>query len=110
MKYGDSIGGIYQLDRADGTKEWYLCEGKITKITENSRGTKVYSKQFYPQDKDDIEINTDMAKAEGCIIVKEVCLLTDELREKFVKWIKWANANPGKEKSVWSEFQKNDNG
>ena len=97
MKVGDSIGGLYKKTLPDGKDVWTLSEGKITKIVQNSRGTKVHSKRFYPIDIEEIEDNTKMMQeAEGWILTREVVLLTPEIREKCDRWIKWANENPGK--------------
>lgn len=97
MKVGDCIGGLYKKTLQDGSEIWELLEGKITKIVQNSRGTKVYSKRFYPIDKEEIEDNTTlMADADGWILTREVVLLTPEIRSKCERWIQWANENPDK--------------
>lgn len=97
MKVGDSIGGIYKKTSADGKEYWELVEGKITKIVQNSRGTKVYSKRFYAIDLDKIEVNTEiMGKASGWILTREVMLLTPEIRNECERWVQWANENPDK--------------
>ena len=94
---GESIGALYKKDSPDGKKIWYLCEGKVTKIVQNSRGTKVHSKRFYPIDLEEIETNTELMKdADGYILTREVFLLTPEIREKCERWVKWANENPDK--------------
>jgi hypothetical protein len=97
LKVGDSIGGIYKRQKPDGKEEWYLSESKITRIVQNSRGTKVYSKRFFPIEIEEIEDSTKlMLDANGWIITREVVLLTPEIREKCNRWIKWANDNPDK--------------
>ena len=97
MKVGEYIGGLYKKTLQDGSEIWELLEGKITKIVQNSRGTKVYSKRFYPIDKDEIEDNTElMADADGWILTREVMLLTPEIRSKCERWVQWANENPDK--------------
>ena len=97
MKVGDSIGSIYKRQKPDGKEEWYLSESKITRIVQNSRGTKVYSKGFFPIEIEEIEDNTKlMQEAKGWINTREVVLLTPEIREKCNRWIKWANDNPDK--------------
>ncbi len=81
----------------DGREVWELHEGKITKIVQNSRGTKVHSKRFYPIDKEEIEDNTElMANADGWILTRGVVLLTPEIRSKCERWVQWANENPDK--------------
>lgn len=94
MKVGDSIGGLYQSTLPDGTKKWKLHEGKIIKIVQTNSGTKVHSKQFHPLFIEEIEDNTKiMEEANGYILVREVCLLTPEIRARCERWITWANAN-----------------
>jgi hypothetical protein len=97
MKVKDSIGGLYKRPTSDGKEEWFLSESKITRIVQNSRGTKVYSKGFFPIEIEEIEDNTKlMQEAKGWINTREVVLLTPEIREKCNRWIKWANDNPDK--------------
>jgi hypothetical protein len=97
LKVGDSVGGIYKTAK-NGIEQWYLCEDKINKIVENSKGRKYYVKsKFYPLDADDTDSNTEMQeKAEGYIITKEVFGLNDITRPKAENWIKWANENMDK--------------
>lgn len=97
IHYGDHIGCIYQS--YDG--RWYLREVSVTKIVENSKGCLVYSRGFRPLDKSDIEDNTNLASGiNGMIFKDDVVLLTDEIRERFINWVKWANDNPDVEKSA----------
>lgn len=97
LKVGDSVGGIYKGNK-DGVEQWYLCEDKINKIVENSKGRKYYTKsKFHPLDADNIDDNTEMQeKAEGYIITKEVFGLNETTRPKAEKWIPWANVNMDK--------------
>lgn len=96
IKVGDSIGGLYQKEK-DGKKFWELVEGKITKIVQNTRGTKVYSKKFYPLEIEEIISSTQiMEKANGWILTREVVWLKPDIREKCERWVEWANANPDK--------------
>lgn len=97
LKIGDSIGGIYKTDK-NGVEEWFLCEDKINKIVENSKGRKYYVKsKFYTLDADDVDNNTeDQEKAKGYIVVREVFGLNDITRPKAENWIKWANENMDK--------------
>lgn len=97
IKVGDYIGALYRKQAPDGKQIWYLCDARVTKIVQNSRGTKVYSKRFYPIDLEDIETNTElMAEADGWILTREVMLLTPDVRAKCEAWVKWANDNPDK--------------
>jgi hypothetical protein len=52
----------------------------------------VYSKRFTPLDYEEIVNNASiMRENPGIILVQEAFLLDDELREKVVKWVEWAN-------------------
>lgn len=59
----------------------------------SSRGDRVYSKMLiYPVDYEEIVDTANMMKGDGgLIIVQEPFLLDDELREKVVRWVEWAN-------------------
>lgn len=58
----------------------------------SSKSDRVYSKRFIPLDYDEIVDNANiMRKNQKIILVQEAFLLDDELREKAVKWVEWAN-------------------
>lgn len=59
----------------------------------SSRGDRVYSKLFtFPVDYEEIVSNANIMKNNSKIIlVREPFLLDDELREKCVRWVEWAN-------------------
>lgn len=59
----------------------------------SSKGDRVYSKIFScPIDYEDIVDNANMIKGDsGLILVGEPFLLDDELREKAIRWVEWAN-------------------
>lgn len=59
----------------------------------SSRGDRIYSKMLaFPVDYEDIVSTTDMIKGNsGLMIVCEPFLLDDELREKAIRWVEWAN-------------------
>lgn len=58
----------------------------------SSRGDRVYSKKFRPLDYEEIVSNAEMMKNHSSIIlVQEPFLLDDELREKVLRWVEWAN-------------------
>lgn len=64
----------------------------------SSKGDRVYSKLFYPLDYEEIVENANMMKGKsGLIMVDSPFLLDDELREKVVKWVEWANKADPKE-------------
>ena len=59
----------------------------------SSRGDRVYSKLLMsPVDYEEIVSNANIMKNNSKIIlVREPFLLDDELREKCVRWVEWAN-------------------
>ena len=65
----------------------------------SSRGDRVYSKMLaHPIDYEEIVDNANMMRNNGgLILVNEPFLLDDELREKAVRWVEWANNADPKE-------------
>lgn len=65
----------------------------------SSRGDRVYSKMLlHPVDYEEIVDNAEMMKKNPqLILVQEPFLLDDELREKIIKWVDWANKADPKE-------------
>lgn len=101
MKIGDYIGALYKKTKPDGKEVWELCESKITRIVQNTKGTRVYSKRFNALDIDEIQSNTEMMEeADNFILVREVVLLNEITRLKYERWVKWANENPDEVKSI----------
>lgn len=69
------------------------CTRKIT-----SKSDRIYSKMFCPLDYEEVDFNTKMLKGNSKIIlVDEPFFLDDELKEKVVKWVEWANHADPKE-------------
>lgn len=69
----------------------------------SSRSDKVYSKKFSPLDYSEIVLNTNIMKKSGIVLVQEPFLLDDELREKAIKWVVWANNADPKEYDPFTE-------
>lgn len=64
----------------------------------SSKGDRVYSKLLYPLDYEEIVDNANMMKENpGLIMVDSPFLLDDELREKAIRWVEWANKADPKE-------------
>lgn len=59
----------------------------------SSRGDRVYSKMLMcPVDYEEIVSNANLMKENPkLILIREPFLLDDELRERCVKWVEWAN-------------------
>lgn len=95
IKVGDSIGMIVKASR-DGKSFWKLHEGKVMSITTNTRGVRVKATGFYTLDDDaveDIEDSTSwMQENPALILVREMFVLTVELRERVERWIRENNA------------------
>ena len=80
------------------TERFEFREASFTRKI-NSRGDKVYSKMLvFPVDYEEIVDNAEMMSGDsGIIVVREPFLLNDELREKAIKWVEWANKVDPKE-------------
>lgn len=95
-KVGDSIGMINKKYNEENF-EWYLIEGKITGMRISKDGIKIESKKFRPLDYEDVMSNNDILMGgKNIMLVQEVLLLTDEVRQRVEPWIKWANENKDK--------------
>lgn len=74
------------------TEKFKFREATFTRRI-SSRGDRVYSKMLqFPIDYEEIIDNADiMKKNPSLILVQEPFLLDDELRDKVVRWVEWAN-------------------
>ena len=74
------------------TKKFEFKEATFTRRI-SSRGDRVYSKMLaYPVDYEEIVDTANMMKGDSkLIIVQEPFLLDDELKEKCLRWVEWAN-------------------
>ena len=74
------------------TEKFKFKEATFTRRI-SSRGDRVYSKLLaFPVDYEEIVDTANMMKNNsGLIIVREPFLLDDELREKCLRWVEWAN-------------------
>lgn len=79
-------------------KKFEFKEASFTRRI-SSKGDRVYSKMLaYPVDYEEVVDNANMMKNNsGIILVQEPFLLDDELREKVVNWVEWANNADPKE-------------
>ena len=84
------IGYIVRTGDKETGHRFKLRESTYTRKI-SSRGDKVYSKLLYPQNYDDVKVNTEIMKENGVILVTEPFFLDDELREKAIRWVEWAN-------------------
>ena len=89
------IGYIQQYDLELNpylTERFKFREASFTRKI-NSRGDRVYSKMLlYPVDYEEIFSTAEMMKKNPkLIIVREPFLLDDELRQKVIEWVEWAN-------------------
>lgn len=73
------------------TEKFKFVEDTFTRRI-SSRSDRVYSKRFRPLDYEEIVDNANMMREHpGIILVQEPFLLDDELREKAIRWVEWAN-------------------
>lgn len=73
------------------TEKFKFVEDTFTRRI-SSRSDRVYSKRFLPLDYEEIVDNANMMKENpGIILIQEPFLLDDELREKAIRWVEWAN-------------------
>lgn len=90
MKIGYIIK-VYNLEMNPLTEQFKFVEDTFTRRI-SSRSDRVYSKKFSPLDYEEIVDNANMMKENpGIILVQEPFLLDDELREKAIRWVEWAN-------------------
>lgn len=82
------------------TEKFKFKEATFTRRI-SSRGDRVYSKMLaYPVDYEEIVDTANMMKGDSkLIIVQEPFLLDDELKEKCLRWVEWANKVDEKEYS-----------
>lgn len=84
------------------TEKFQFEEITCTRII-SSKSDRVYSKRFCPIDYKEIVDNTNMMKCcSGLILVSEPFILDDELREKAVRWVEWANKADSKEYELFA--------
>ena len=77
----------------------------------SSCSDRVYSKMFYPIDYDEIVSNAKIMKENpSVILVREPFLLDDELREKALKWVEWANKAKPSEYDPFAKMDGDGNG
>ena len=73
------------------TEKFKFVEDTFTRRI-SSHSDRVYSKKFSPLDYEEIVDNANMMRENpGIILVQEPFLLDDELRERAIRWIEWAN-------------------
>ena len=74
------------------TEKFKFREATFTRRI-SSRGDRVYSKMLqFPIDYEEIVDNADiMKKNPSLILVQEPFMLDDELRDKVIRWVEWAN-------------------
>ena len=92
------------------TEKFKFREATFTRRI-SSRGDRVYSKILaFPVDYEEIVSNANIMKNNSKIIlVREPFLLDDELREKCIKWVEWANTVDPSEYAPFANLNKNKN-
>lgn len=106
------IGYIAQYDlklNPHLTEKFKFKEATFTRRI-SSRGDRVYSKMLaFPVDYEEIVFNADLIRGDsGLMLVREPFLLDDELREKCLRWVEWANSVDESKYSFFAEPPKED--
>ena len=101
------IGYIVKYDLKSNpqlTEKFKFKEATFTRRI-SSRGDRVYSKMLaYPVDYEDIVDSANKMKGNsGLIIVQEPFLLDDELKQKCLRWVEWANRVDESEYSFFAD-------
>ena len=101
------IGYIVKYDlelNPNLTERFAFREGTCTR-TINSRGDKVRSKILrFAVDYEEIEENAKLLKENpGIMLIREPFLLDDELRDRAIRWVEWANKADPKEYDPFAE-------
>lgn len=88
------------------TEKFKFKEATFTRRI-SSRGDKAYSKMLaYPIDYEELVDNANMISGNsGLMLVEEPFLLDDELREKCVRWVEWANKVDEKEYDFFAKWR-----
>ena len=88
------------------TEKFKFIEATFTRRI-SSCGDRVYSKMLAcPVDYEEIVGTTNIMKENnGLIIVCEPFLIDDELREKAIRWVEWANKTDPKEYDLWARLE-----
>lgn len=84
---------VYDLNRNPHLTEKFKFREESFTLRITSKGDRVYSKMLqFPIDYEEIVDNASMMKKNpNLILTREPFLLDDELRDKVVKWVEWAN-------------------
>lgn len=87
------------------TEKFQFKEANFTRRI-SSKSDRVYSKMLaYPIDYEEIVDNANMMKDNnGLILVCEPFLLDDELKEKVIRWVEWANNADPKDYELFPEL------
>lgn len=85
------------------TKKFEFKEATFTRRI-SSKSDRVYSKMLmFPVDYEEIVDNANIMKGDrGLILVCEPFLLDDELKERVVRWVEWANKVDPKEYDLFA--------
>lgn len=85
------------------TEQFAFKEAPFTRRI-STRGDRVYSKLLLPVDYEEIVRNANiMRNNPKIILVREPFLLDDELREKAIRWVEWANKADPSEYDLFSK-------
>ena len=99
----NKIGYIQRTYDENSIPHFKFIVEKVKRVNIGVKATKVYTKEFYPLDLEDLESNTEMIDtANGVIIVQEPFILKDGQEKYFQAVVDRWNKEPPK--SVFAEF------
>ena len=91
------IGYIQRRYDENNVPHFKLIVAKIKRVNIGVKSTKVYTKEFYPLDLEDLESTTEMFDtSKGIIIVQEPFILKDDEEEYFQDVVDRWNEEPPK--------------
>ena len=104
------IGYIVRYGKDSNQKFGYREDSYTRRIT--SKGDRVYSDMLLsPIDYEDVVNTTNQIKEPGIVVVQEPFFVDDELRDKVIKWVEWANKVSQKEYDpFWEDTNETHNG
>lgn len=110
----NKIGYIVRCGDKETGYRFKFYESSYTRRI-SPRGDKIYSKILYPQDYDVVMDNTKIMKEGGIlgnriILITEPFFIDDELKERVIKWIEWANSVDQSEYDPFYRSGVNNNG
>lgn len=90
------IGYIQRTYDENNIPHFKFIVAKVKSVRFGAKATKVYTKEFYPLDLEDLESTTEMIDTKGIIIVQEPFMLKDGEEKYFQSVVDKWNKEPPK--------------